>query len=449
MIFGSLLLGTSVGDSSCSLTLQNVFDKEAVEKAVSRYDSWAYATRRRGARHLSTKLAMYRSAHGRNSTVLLSNRNSTTSSYSRRKLTLKASMSEKEFKHVGGRGAVPWMEIRPGVLKRQWLGLSAVPQVDLCPEGQMHAFFDKDQVHEAKYFCGQKLMTDRSCRIISIGSNNQWAFERSVFQQTNCSVDTFDCTGKGKGWKVPADISARVRLHSICLDTVEKDDFFTWDHAMRVINVTSPPSWLKIDCEGCERTVLPQLMKAGNDHLLPDQISMEVHFGDVGMTPENIDPRMYRTGENNNKKTFALASMFYKELYAYGGYVLIHRLDNPGRHRAARGCSEVLLARGTCHLDKEKKISGDVSIFNPAVNWLNATEGPCLEYPGETVKRSFLIDGASRQHCMPWNDGGPTFDDYSFCSWQLNDPAARQWRKEHTAECQLKLPSMPHVAIPA
>ena len=67
LIFGSLFLGTSVGDSSCTLTLHTIFDKEAVKKAVSRYDSWAYSTQRRDARNLSTIQAITRSLSERNS----------------------------------------------------------------------------------------------------------------------------------------------------------------------------------------------------------------------------------------------------------------------------------------------------------------------------------------------------------------------------------------------
>ena len=283
-------------------------------------------------------------------------------------------------------------------------------------------------------------MADRSCRIVSIGSNNQWAFERSIFERTNCRVDTLDCTGKGKGWRVPADISSRVRLHSICLGTEEKYDTYTWAHAMRAINITSPPSWLKIDCEGCERTVLPELVQAGN-HLLPDQISMEIHFGEVVITPENL-----RAAEA--KKPLADgASRFYKQLYVYGGYFLIHRLDNPAMRPKSRGCSEILLARGTCQTDNKRIISEEVSLFNPAVDWLKATNGPCVLDESILKQTSLLHDGRARQHCEPW-DRGIYYDNLNFCSWQLNDAISRAWRREHTEECQLKLPSMPYLSIP-
>ena len=49
---------------------------------------------------------------------------------------------------------------------------------------------------------------------------------------------------------------------------------------MRAIGVARAPTWLKIDCEGCERAVLPALFQPGHSAaLLPDQISLELHFG--------------------------------------------------------------------------------------------------------------------------------------------------------------------------
>lgn len=49
------------------------------------------------------------------------------------------------------------------------------------------------------------------CTIISIGSENKWEFETEMFARTPCRIETFDCTGVGLGWVVPAALQSRVR----------------------------------------------------------------------------------------------------------------------------------------------------------------------------------------------------------------------------------------------
>ena len=163
-----------------------MFSQEAAKKAVARYDLWAYSTvgtQEKGGEENRVRSSASESGMQRRNKTKASGRYK-----SHTQLIVNGSMPEKELRH---RRHIKWLEIRPGVLSRQWTGLSTVPQVDLCPQGQMHAYFNKDEVHEAKYFCApEKLMTDKSCRIVSIGSNNQWAFERSIFERTNCRVDT-------------------------------------------------------------------------------------------------------------------------------------------------------------------------------------------------------------------------------------------------------------------
>mmetsp|Transcript_31038 Transcript_31038/g.53402 ORF Transcript_31038/g.53402 Transcript_31038/m.53402 type:complete len:235 (+) Transcript_31038:415-1119(+) len=222
----------------------------------------------------------------------------------------------------------PFSELRPGVFRRQWVGLAAVPQVDLCPQGLMHAFYDANEAHEAKHFCAaSKLMvgsSSRPCHIISIGSNNQWGFETSIFRQTNCTVDTLDCTGEGKRWKPPAEISSRVRLRNICLGSGAKGEqtrYKSWTEMTKILNLTTAPVWLKMDCEGCELTVLPALVKAAREgSLLPDQISLEVHFGTGSSAPQVKEG----AGQLTPIET---ASRFYKELYSYGGYAFSPHAD--------------------------------------------------------------------------------------------------------------------------
>ena len=61
---------------------------------------------------------------------------------------------------------------------------------------------------EEKHACGISKLAE-PCVIISVGSNNQWSFEASIVNKTKCTVHTFDCTGIGKNWSVPKEISDR------------------------------------------------------------------------------------------------------------------------------------------------------------------------------------------------------------------------------------------------
>lgn len=95
------------------------------------------------------------------------------------------------------------------------------------------------------------------CKIISIGSHNEWGFEEAIVARTNCTVDTFDCTGKGKGWAVPSAIAHRVVLHEKCIGGAEgvkagSQDFITWQTLLQLAGMTdAAPTYLKMDIEGC------------------------------------------------------------------------------------------------------------------------------------------------------------------------------------------------------
>lgn len=77
------------------------------------------------------------------------------------------------------------------------------PIVDLCPGGV-------EEYGNEKRLCAPPI-DDPSCVIMSIGGNNQWAFEQAVAGRTKCQVHTFDCT---LDLKVPAELGDRVR-HSM------------------------------------------------------------------------------------------------------------------------------------------------------------------------------------------------------------------------------------------
>ena len=66
------------------------------------------------------------------------------------------------------------------------------PVLPACKH-ELEKYGDED---EEKRVCGLKRLEKLipHCVIYSIGSNNQWGFERDIYKHTNCSIETFDCT---------------------------------------------------------------------------------------------------------------------------------------------------------------------------------------------------------------------------------------------------------------
>lgn len=135
-----------------------------------------------------------------------------------------------------------------------WVKFNSLgPLAPACRQTEVFSGGDSE-----KRACGITKMA-APCKIISIGSHNEWGFEEAIVARTNCSVDTFDCTGKGKGWAVPTDIAHRVALHEKCIGGVEgvnfnnsANDFITWPTLLDMAGIMEgAPTYLKMDIEGC------------------------------------------------------------------------------------------------------------------------------------------------------------------------------------------------------
>ena len=116
-------------------------------------------------------------------------------------------------------------------------------------------------VDGAKKTCG--LTGENNCVIFSIGSFNEWAFEEAIFNGTNCTIHTFDCTlGTGGtsylaqtgGVQVPRALSSRVFGHNFCLGAKDEkiggNEFRTWESLLQIAKVTQSPTYVKMDIEG-------------------------------------------------------------------------------------------------------------------------------------------------------------------------------------------------------
>ena len=141
-----------------------------------------------------------------------------------------------------------------------------------------------------KFLCSLAALKP-GCVIYSLGSRNQFDFEAAMLAETPCAIHTFDCTVDGS--TKPAD--ARVIFHRQCLGdgataallnarqpagtpALTAADFFTLAE-LAASNGHSHIDVLKMDVEAGEYPIFASLAATPReaDHLLPDQISFELH----------------------------------------------------------------------------------------------------------------------------------------------------------------------------
>ena len=143
-----------------------------------------------------------------------------------------------------------------------------------------------------KFVCGARVLAaQKECIVYSIGSAFDFTFEYAVHKVApHCKIHTFDGTINithdefGRvlpidleekniffhNWNIEPDCSSNeVKFHGLCIS----DTLKTLGHSGKRI------SWFKIDCEGCEYTVIPRLLQAGE--VLIDQVLIEVHGTDA------------------------------------------------------------------------------------------------------------------------------------------------------------------------
>ena len=140
-----------------------------------------------------------------------------------------------------------------------------------------------------KFLCSDALAAlQPGCVIYSLGSNSQFDFEVAMLAATPCVIHTFDCTSDDK--KKPTD--PRVVFHQKCLggrrlqiannNTTSARNlakFFTLVE-LATQNGHTHIDILKMDIEGGEYPVFASLADTPAEaaHLLPDQISFELHL---------------------------------------------------------------------------------------------------------------------------------------------------------------------------
>jgi hypothetical protein len=136
-----------------------------------------------------------------------------------------------------------------------------------------------------KWVCGldnlARMANKSDCLVYSLGSNNQVGFETELLSRlgNNCEVHIFDHTVKS--WAISKDLK-QVHTHSLAITSEAEaakkgEPFISYGklrkllgHEKRTVNI------FKIDIEGSEYNVLPELLKDTANP--PDQILVETHM---------------------------------------------------------------------------------------------------------------------------------------------------------------------------
>ena len=184
-----------------------------------------------------------------------------------------------------------------------------------------------------------KMICNQQCDIISIGSNGEWGFETLITNVTKCHTHTFDCTISKEQMESQRPKLDSVHSYPYCASDEDKviDDrkYLTFGSIAKKANLKNPPDLFKIDVEGFEYDFFTQMLNDDNvSHLLPSQISVEMHYA----------TRMYDLEWMLRHRQAGELTMFNGMMYNVGGYIPVKLV-----HQAyCDSCIEVLYIRVFC-----------------------------------------------------------------------------------------------------
>lgn len=143
-----------------------------------------------------------------------------------------------------------------------------------------------------KFVCAPGLLKDQAdCLIYSIGSSYNFQFEQGMRKHgPDCQFHTFDGTMNLTARSLPAGLEEQnIHFHNWNVDLKSgindkgwtsktiSDILYALGHAKKRIDL------FKIDCEGCEYGVMPQVLDLVKSGLIRiDQVQIEIHFTDAG-----------------------------------------------------------------------------------------------------------------------------------------------------------------------
>jgi hypothetical protein len=142
-----------------------------------------------------------------------------------------------------------------------------------------------------KFVCGpDSLNHENKCLVYSIGSHYDFSFEEAIHKHApNCELHTFDGTMNLTKNALPADLEEkRIHFHNWNVDTTSGTTEKGWvtktisEIMSELGHIGSTIHVFKIDCEGCEYGVMPQVIEmVKNGELTIEQIQIEMHGTDA------------------------------------------------------------------------------------------------------------------------------------------------------------------------
>jgi len=176
-----------------------------------------------------------------------------------------------------------------------------------------------------KWVCDpqQRLLnkTKHSCAVLSVGSKNDFSFEREIIERFGCDVHVYDHTSKPPDSKhMPAELQSKLRFHKRAIGNAPGSASIA--EAVNTLLASSGAASvgvLKIDCEGCEFTSFAGALTGEAMRNKVDQVQVEIHF------PGSLNPKNRRAPKDSAlPQMFALWKLFKEDL----GFVPFHKEPN-------------------------------------------------------------------------------------------------------------------------
>ena len=188
------------------------------------------------------------------------------------------------------------------------------------------------------------------CTAYSIGSNNKWDFEVNFFKQTNCRIETFDCTCNAT---VPKEIEERTRFWGTCIGTTDSDDkkFLTFPSLNKMIGRKEGPDYLKVDIEGYEWGVLKSMAdQAMSDTSYHKHLPLQI-YGEFHLDREATIDNVYKHLDVHTAYVGKKLRHFFDELFIKAGYLVMHR-----RVTLQTRNSDILLVKLFCPAQEDEAL---------------------------------------------------------------------------------------------
>lgn len=216
-----------------------------------------------------------------------------------------------------------------------------------------------------KYVCGLDVLANRSCLVYSIGSRNEYGFEKALKAvHPHCEIHTFDPTlrrgssfagaaystfhavglGPGSRWQrlepvrppQPAQAGpGAVGAQPVWHPPISRPDWLArggqprlqslvelmrgLGHAGRAIDI------LKIDCEGCEWASLPGVFEAmAQGRLRVGQLQLELHLAKPAQSQDTLDAFMAAADRAGLRAFHKEPNVLYSDGYTAIEYAWVH-----------------------------------------------------------------------------------------------------------------------------